>query len=143
MIIFTLLGILTAIFFFIVILMTIIETRVKNRRKEKLFWNMENLDKNRTYKNKMKNNRIPSYYIGRRYKIEARKVIEDFDLSYNLGTAVTYLLRADRKHDSPIECIQKAINHLEFELDRLNNDNNEEVKKQWKALYDYTEKKVK
>ena len=70
-------------------------------------------------KNKMKNNRIPSYYIGSRYKIEARKVIEDFDLSYNLGTAVTYLLRADRKHDSPIECIQKAINHLEFELDKL------------------------
>jgi hypothetical protein len=67
----------------------------------------------------MKNNRIPIYYIGRRYKIEARKVIEDFDLSYNLGTAVTYLLRADRKHDSPIECIQKAINHLEFELDKL------------------------
>ena len=43
MIIFTLLGILTAIFFFVVILMTIIETRIKNRRKEKLFWNMENL----------------------------------------------------------------------------------------------------
>ncbi len=50
MIIFTLLGILTAIFFFIVILMTIIETRIKNRRKEKLFWNMDNLDKNRSYK---------------------------------------------------------------------------------------------
>jgi len=29
------------------------------------------------------------------------------------------LLRAERKHDSPIECIQKAINHLEFELDKL------------------------
>jgi len=67
----------------------------------------------------MKGNRIPVYYIGRRYKIEARKVIEDFELSYNVGTAVTYLLRADRKHDSPIECIQKAINHLEFELDKL------------------------
>ena len=67
----------------------------------------------------MKGNRIPSYYIGKRYKIEARKVIEDFDLSYNVGTAVTYLLRSDRKHASPIECIQKAINHLEFELDKL------------------------
>ena len=44
MIIFTLLGILTAIFFFIVIIMTIIETRIKNRRTEKLFWNMENLE---------------------------------------------------------------------------------------------------
>ena len=77
MIIFTLLGILTAIFLFIVILMTIIETRVKNRRKEKLFWNMENLetanirgqrdkvvtrtgglahDRNRTYKEIQKGN---------------------------------------------------------------------------------------
>jgi hypothetical protein len=67
----------------------------------------------------MKNNRIPSYYIGKRYKIEARKVIEDFDLSYNVGTACSYLMRANRKHASPIECIQKAINHLEFELDKL------------------------
>ena len=68
---------------------------------------------------RMKDNRIPRYYIGKRYKIEARKVIEDFELSYNVGTAVTYLLRAERKHDSPIECIQKAINHLQFELDKL------------------------
>ena len=56
MIIFTLLGILTAIFFFIVILMTIIETRTKNRRNNKLFWNMENLDKNRTYEEIQKGN---------------------------------------------------------------------------------------
>jgi predicted membrane protein len=56
MIIFTILGILTAIFFFIVIMMSIIETRIKNRRKEKLFWNMENLDKNRTYEEIQKQN---------------------------------------------------------------------------------------
>ena len=56
MIIFTILGICTAIFFFIVILMTIIETRIKNRTKEKLFWNMENLDKNRTYEEIKKQN---------------------------------------------------------------------------------------
>ena len=56
MIIFTVLGILTAIFFFIVIMMSIIETRIKNRTKEKLFWNMENLDKNRTYSEIQKQN---------------------------------------------------------------------------------------
>jgi predicted membrane protein len=56
MIIFTILGIMLSIFFFIVILMTIIETRIKNRRKEKLFWNMENLDKNRSYKEIQKGN---------------------------------------------------------------------------------------
>ena len=44
MIIFTLLGVFTAIFFFVVIMMSIIETRIKNRRKEKLFWNMENVE---------------------------------------------------------------------------------------------------
>ena len=56
MIIFTVLGIFTAIFFFVVIIMTIIETRIKNRTKEKLFWNMENLDKNRSYKEIKKKN---------------------------------------------------------------------------------------
>ena len=44
MIIFTILGILTAIFFFIVIMMSIIETRIKNRTKEKFLWNMENVE---------------------------------------------------------------------------------------------------
>ena len=44
MIIFTVLGIITAIFFFIVILMSIIETRIKNRTKEKLFYNMDKVE---------------------------------------------------------------------------------------------------
>ena len=63
--------------------------------------------------------RIPSYYIGKYHKYEARKVVEDFELTYNVGTAVTYLLRANRKHNTPIECIKKAIAHLEFELEKL------------------------
>ena len=44
MMIFTILGIITAAFFFIVILISIIETKVKNRTKEKLLWNMEKLE---------------------------------------------------------------------------------------------------
>ncbi len=66
MIIFTILGIITAIFFFIVILMSIIETRIKNRTKEKFFWNMENVEtanirgqedkNNRTYNEILKQN---------------------------------------------------------------------------------------
>jgi len=44
MIIFTLLGIFTAIFFFIIILMSIIETRIRNRTKEKFLWKMEKLE---------------------------------------------------------------------------------------------------
>jgi len=62
---------------------------------------------------------IPSYYIGKYHGYEARKVVEDFDLSYNTGTAVSYLLRANNKHKKPQECIEKAIHHLQFELERL------------------------
>ena len=44
MIIFTILGILTAVFIFIVILMTIIEGRIKRRTKEKLLWKMDKVE---------------------------------------------------------------------------------------------------
>jgi len=64
-------------------------------------------------------NTEPYYYTGKYHGYSARKVTEDFELSYNIGTAVTYLLRAERKHDSPIEDIQKAINHLNFELEKF------------------------
>lgn len=66
----------------------------------------------------MKDHRIPHYYIGSN-GYEARKVVEGFDLSYNIGTATTYLLRSERKHASPVECITKAIAHLEFELEKI------------------------
>ena len=69
----------------------------------------------------LKRNPIPNYYVGSTYGYEARKVCEDWDLSYNIATAVTYLLRSSFKHDLPFEDIQKAINHLQFELDKLNN----------------------
>ncbi len=66
---------------------------------------------------------IPDYYIGKTHGYEARKVIEDFQAdSYNIGTAITYLLRAGKKEGNPIiQDIKKAINHLNFELDRLYN----------------------
>ena len=66
----------------------------------------------------------PSYYSGKKYGYSARKVVEDFQPdSYNLGTAISYLLRAGKKEGNPAEQdIQKAINHLHFELDRLHND---------------------
>ena len=82
----------------------------------KYYWEPE---RNGYITNKTIDERIPSYYIGKYHKYEARKVVEDFELTYNLGTAVTYLLRAKRKHDTPVDFIKKAIAHLEFELERL------------------------
>tara|TARA_R110000824_G_scaffold288519_1_gene477007 strand:- start:90 stop:347 length:258 start_codon:yes stop_codon:yes gene_type:complete len=65
----------------------------------------------------------PSYYSGTKYGYSARKVVEDFNLSYNVGTACSYLLRAGKKEGNPAEVdIQKAINHLHFELDKLYKD---------------------
>ena len=69
--------------------------------------------------------RVPNYYRGKN-GYEARKVIDNFDLSYNVGTATTYLLRCGKKkeqgmtdNEKHIEDIQKAINHLQFEIERL------------------------
>ena len=45
----------------------------------------------------------PSYYSGTKYGYSARRVVEDFELSYNLGTACSYLLRAGKKKDNPAE----------------------------------------
>ena len=76
-----------------------------------------------------KERNIPNYYIGSVYGYEARKVVEDWNLSYNVGTAVTYLLRAGKKHeqgmsdnDKHIEDLNKAINHLKFEIEKLDNE---------------------
>ena len=65
---------------------------------------------------------IPTYYKGKNGYM-AKDVVENFDLSYNVGTAVTYLLRSKNKHnDMGVEDIRKAINHLHFELEKLHND---------------------
>jgi preprotein translocase subunit SecG len=55
MIIFTVLGILTALFFFIVILMAILESKAKRIKKEKILWNM---DKVETLTGGLENDRI-------------------------------------------------------------------------------------
>lgn len=72
----------------------------------------------------------PEYYKGKTHGYEASKVIEDFQAdSYNIGTAITYLLRAGKKKyvndnetDSREADIRKAIDHLHFELNRINAD---------------------
>jgi len=66
--------------------------------------------------------RVPEYYKGNN-GYEARKVCDNFNLPYHLATAVTYILRAYHKHETPVDCIQKAINHLEFELEKYVEDN--------------------
>ena len=67
----------------------------------------------------MKDETTPEYYKGKNGYM-AKDVVANFDLSYNVGTAVTYLLRSKNKHnDGGLEDIRKAIHHLHFELDTL------------------------
>lgn len=63
----------------------------------------------------------PEYYVGKYDQIKARNIVADFQHNnYNLGTALTYIIRAGKKPDNPAEKdIQKAIDHLNFELDRI------------------------
>tara|TARA_R110002074_G_scaffold26124_6_gene77099 strand:- start:134 stop:436 length:303 start_codon:yes stop_codon:yes gene_type:complete len=66
--------------------------------------------------------RVPEYYKGKN-GYEARKVCDNFDLPYHLATATTYILRAYHKHDTPVDCLQKAINHLQFEIEKYVENN--------------------
>ena len=71
--------------------------------------------------NTTKNKLTPTYYIGKYKDIEAFDVCMDFQRdNYNLGVAIAYLLRAGKKEGNPMEQdIQKAIDHLEKELEYL------------------------
>lgn len=58
----------------------------------------------------------PHYEDGRKYK--PRKVIRDWGLNFNLGSAVKYIARAGRKDDI-IQDLKKAQEYLQFEIEAL------------------------
>lgn len=59
----------------------------------------------------------PAHYTaGRRY--EPKDVIRDWELNFNLGSAVKYISRAGRKDDM-IQDLKKAIQFIQFEIDYL------------------------
>tara|TARA_R100001163_G_C4887731_1_gene82159 strand:- start:45 stop:302 length:258 start_codon:yes stop_codon:yes gene_type:complete len=79
--------------------------------KSKYYFDME--------RNKPYNNKVPKYYIGKKGMM-AKDICDDFELPYHLATALTYILRAKKKHnDKGVSDINKAIAHLEFELYRI------------------------
>ena len=58
----------------------------------------------------------PQHYKGN--KFEVIDIIEDYELGFNLGNAVKYLLRAGKK-DSIKQDLEKAIWYIKRENDRL------------------------
>lgn len=63
------------------------------------------------------NVRHPSHYVnGRKY--EPKDVIRDWNLNFNLGSAVKYISRAGRKDDI-IQDLKKAKQFIDFEIEAL------------------------
>ena len=70
--------------------------------------------------------RRPNHYCaGRKY--EPKDVIRDWDLGFNLGSAVKYLSRAGRKTCDPREDLAKAIQFIEFEILAITEEMEEDV----------------
>ena len=90
-------------------------------KKSKYYYDYDR-NKSMTSTHDVEDDRIPDYYKGKE-GYEARKVCDNFELPYHLATAVTYLLRAYRKHETPLDDITKAIAHLEFELEKIKREN--------------------
>jgi hypothetical protein len=73
--------------------------------------------KNPDWEKQVNQNKVnnPSHYKGK--SLEAINVIEDFDLNYNLGNAIKYILRAGKKENSSKkEDLEKAMWYLKREL---------------------------
>lgn len=66
--------------------------------------------------------------------IECKDVVGEFP--YNIGTAIAYLWRAGKKpaegnqtqHEKTIEDMRKAIDHIQFEIARLTDNETEDGK---------------
>tara|TARA_R100001129_G_scaffold161138_1_gene125983 strand:+ start:286 stop:519 length:234 start_codon:yes stop_codon:yes gene_type:complete len=72
--------------------------------------------------NNYKKNPQPEYYIGKVYGYTVKDIVDDFNLGSWTSQAVQYILRSGKKEENTAEQdIQKAINVLHFELDRLKN----------------------
>ena len=61
----------------------------------------------------------PNHYQWHPAGVECYEIAQEF--VYNIGTAIAYLWRAGLKTNDPLEDIQKAIKHLQFECARLEN----------------------
>lgn len=58
----------------------------------------------------------PEHYSAK--GIEAIDVIDAFNLNFNLGNAIKYILRADRKGNKKVD-MEKAVWYLNREIDKF------------------------
>lgn len=67
----------------------------------------------------------PSHYGGADNPYEAIKVIEAWNLGFNLGNSVKYISRAGKKGDR-IEDLRKARWYLDREISNMENDHGQD-----------------
>lgn len=61
----------------------------------------------------------PAHYQGK--TLEAIDVIDDFELNFNLGNAVKYILRAGFK-DNYVQDLKKAVWYIDHEIKRASKE---------------------
>jgi hypothetical protein len=59
----------------------------------------------------------PEHYGGEENPFEPIKIIEHYDLNFNLGNAIKYVLRAPLK-GTPLDDLKKAYTYIGFEIRR-------------------------
>ena len=63
----------------------------------------------------------PNHYGGEDNTYEAIKVIEDWELGFNLGNAVKYIARADKKGNK-LQDLEKSSWYINREIKKLKNE---------------------
>ncbi len=71
-----------------------------------------------------KNNEMvnhPNHYGGKNNLYEAIKVIEAWDLGFNLGNSIKYISRAEKKNNK-LEDLEKASWYINREINKIKNE---------------------
>lgn len=80
----------------------------------------------------MKDTIRPDHYGGEENPLEVIKIIDHYNLNFNTGNAIKYIIRAGVKNPTRhVEDLKKAITYLEFEVKKveaLNPENHEQAK---------------
>jgi hypothetical protein len=63
----------------------------------------------------------PSHYGGKNNLYEAIKVIEAWDLGFNLGNSIKYISRAEKKNNK-LEDLEKASWYINREINKIKNE---------------------
>ena len=63
----------------------------------------------------------PSHYGGKNNLYEAIKVIEAWDLGFNLGNSIKYISRAEKKNNK-LEDLEKASWYIKREINKIKNE---------------------